>query len=52
MTNIDNFPNFVESTLKVTASNDIDVEKDLAATNDSNKSIDTLLAENNDEKKE
>lgn len=50
MTNID--INFVESTLKVTASRDVDVTKDLESTNTENKSIDTLLEENNDEKKE
>jgi len=50
MTNID--INFVDSTLKVIASSDVDVTKDLESTNAENKSIDTLLEENNEEKKE
>jgi hypothetical protein len=48
MNNID--INFVESTLKVTASSDIDVSKDLESINTEHKSIETLLEENNDEK--
>jgi len=50
MTNID--INFVDSTLKVIASSDVDVTKDLESINAENKSIDTLLEENNEEKKE
>jgi len=50
MTNID--INFVDSTLKVIASSDVDITKDLESTNAENKSIDTLLEENNEEKKE
>jgi hypothetical protein len=47
MTKIDNF---IKSTLKVTASEDIDVKKDLEAKNVSNKNISELLEEA-DEKK-
>ena len=47
-----NTPNFVQSTLKVTASAELDIEQDLAAINDNHKTIDSLLVEYNDSKKE
>lgn len=49
MTKIDNF---IKSTLKVTASEDIDIQKDLEAKNVLNKNISELLEETNEEKKE
>lgn len=52
MANIDKIDIFVESTLKVTASEDLDIKKDLESQNESNKSLDELLAENNESKKE
>jgi hypothetical protein len=52
MANIDNIDIFIPSTLKVTASEDLDIQKDLESENASNKSIDELLAENNESKKE
>lgn len=45
MTNIDNF---IQSTLKVTASEDLNIEKDLASEN-TNKTIDELLEISNDQ---
>jgi hypothetical protein len=52
MINCENEPVFVESTLKVTASADIDITKELAAENNTNKTIEELLEESNGEKKE
>jgi hypothetical protein len=52
MINSENEPVFVESILKVTASTDIDVSKELAAENNTNKTIEELLEESNGEKKE
>lgn len=52
MANIDDIDNFIPSTLKVTASEDLDIQKDLEAENASNKSLDELLAENNESEKE
>lgn len=46
MTNIDNF---IESTLKVTASEDLNIEKDLASENITKKTIDELLENTNDQ---
>lgn len=45
--------NFVESTLKVTASDELNVqiEQELQIENNSNKSIAEFLEDNNDEKK-
>ena len=48
---MDNIDNFIQSTLKVTASEDLDIEKDLQAENVSNKSLADLLEEK-DEKKD
>jgi hypothetical protein len=48
-------PIFVDSTLKVTAANDLNIEKDLASENNSNKTIAELLddkEENNISKEE
>jgi hypothetical protein len=46
MTKIDNF---VDSTLKVIASEDLNIEKDLASENITNKSIDELLEKDNEQ---
>jgi hypothetical protein len=51
MANIDNIDNFIQSTLKVTASEDLDIQKDLESENASNKSLDELLAEDNEPEK-
>jgi nucleoside permease NupC len=48
---MNNFDNFVKSTLKVTASEDIDVSKDLEIEEDKQKSIGELLENNNEEEK-
>jgi hypothetical protein len=48
MTNIDNNPIFIDSTLKVTASEELDVTKELAAENTNNSTIDQLLESQND----
>lgn len=51
--NSDNIPTFVDSELKVVASEDLDMSKELAAENTSNKTLDQILAENTvDDKKE
>jgi|694.fasta_scaffold00568_59 hypothetical protein len=42
---------FVDSTLKVTASEDLNIEKDLAAQNVDNKTIEELLEDDNDKTK-
>lgn len=47
-----NTSNFVASTLKVVASEELNIEKDLALENTSNKSISELLVENNEKKEE
>lgn len=52
MTNIDNNPIFIDSVLKVTASEDLDVTKELAAQNPDNQTIDQLLNTENDKEKE
>jgi hypothetical protein len=49
---MNNTDNFINSTLKVTASEELDLEKELLAENTLNKTISELLEENNDEKKE
>lgn len=49
MTKIDNF---VDSTLKVIASEDLNIEKDLASENITNKSIEELLVEKDNEQTE
>ena len=49
---MNNSENFINSTLKVTASEQIDLEKELLAENILNKTLSELLEENNDEKKE
>lgn len=46
MTNIDNF---IDSTLKVIASSDLNIEKDLASENVTNKTIDELLEISNEQ---
>ena len=46
MTKIDNF---IQSTLKVTASEDLNIDKDLASENITNQTIDELLEISNDE---
>jgi hypothetical protein len=46
MTKIDNF---VDSILKVTASEDLNIEKDLASENITNQSIDELLEKHNEQ---
>jgi hypothetical protein len=46
MTNIDNF---VNSTLKVTASEDLNIEKDLASENTTHQTIDQLLEKSNEQ---
>lgn len=46
MTNIDNF---IDSTLKVIASSDLNIEKDLASENITNKTIDELLEISNEQ---
>lgn len=51
MINDDNNPTFVKSTLKVVASEDMDIEKELASENKDNKTIDELLDSNDEEKK-
>lgn len=49
----DNLPTFVDSELKVTASEDLDINKELAAENTTNKTLDQILAENeSDDQKE
>jgi hypothetical protein len=49
----DNSPTFVDSELKVTASEDLDINKELASENTTNKTLDQILAENEpDDKKE
>lgn len=50
MTNSEKPPIFVDSTLKVTAQEDIDLTKELAQINESNLTIEELLLQN--EKKE
>lgn len=52
MTNIENNPIFIDSTLKVTASNELDVTKELAAENINNTTIEQLLEAHNDKEKE
>lgn len=51
MANIDKIDNFIPSMLKVTASEDLDIQKDLETENASNKSLDELLAEDNESEK-
>lgn len=51
MANIENIDNFIQSTLKITASEELDIQKDLETENESNKSIDELLAEDNESEK-
>jgi hypothetical protein len=46
MVNSENSPVFVESILKVTAKEDMDLTKELAQENTENLSIDELLAQN------
>lgn len=50
MTNSEKSPVFVDSTLKVVAAEDIDISKELAATNDKNLTIEDLLTEQDDKK--
>jgi hypothetical protein len=52
MINSENSPIFIDSTLKVTAKEDIDIIKELATENKENKTIEELLKESNDSKKE
>lgn len=52
MINFEHNPTFVNSTLKVTAKEDIDPNKELASENLQNKTIDQLLQEQNEENKE
>lgn len=51
MTNIDNNPVFIDSVLKVTASQEMDMAKELAAQNIDNKTIDQLLEAKDDQEK-
>jgi hypothetical protein len=48
---MNNFNNFIQSTLKVTASEDVDVTKDLEIEETNQKSIGELLEDNNEETK-
>lgn len=51
--NPNNIPTFVDSELKVTASEELDMTQELAAENTTNKTLDEILAENKiDDKKE
>lgn len=50
MVNSDNNPIFVNSVLKVTAKEDIDITKELANENTENKTIQELLQEKNESK--
>jgi hypothetical protein len=52
MTNSEKEPIFVESTLKVTAQEEIDIVKELAHTNESNLTIEELILQHEKEKKE
>ena len=52
MVNSENSPVFVDSTLKVTAKEDIDITKELATENTENTTIDQLLARQDDKIKE
>lgn len=52
MVNSENNVTFVNSTLKVTAKEEIDLNKELAYENESNKSIDQLLQDQNDKKED
>lgn len=49
---MNNIENFINSTLKITASEEIDIEQELKAENTTNKTISELLEDNNDKKKE
>lgn len=49
---MNNIENFINSTLKITASEEIDIEQELKAENATNKTISELLEDNNDKKKE
>lgn len=50
MTNFEKAPTFIDSTLKVTAQEDVDMSQELEITNESNLTIEQLLLQN--EKKE
>lgn len=50
MVNPDNNPIFINSVLKVTAKEDIDLTKELASENIDNKTIEELLQEKNESK--
>lgn len=50
--NMVNQDNFVASTLKVVASQELNIEQDLVSENTSNKTISELLVENNEKKEE
>lgn len=52
MVNTDNKPIFIESILKVHASEDLDVQADLDSNNEANKSISKLLEDNEKTEKE
>lgn len=52
MINSENSPKFVESTLKVTATENFDISKELAHENTDNKTIEELLKESDEKQKD